>query len=184
MIVNNMTMFIGMMLVFSLTPIRATSDLGFSADEGALLVSVVGLSNLIGRFSWGALLNLFPQYRPIVLFIALRALASALTLLSPLAVTFTLQIIYCGAVGLMFGSWSLYPLVVADMFGDNTLNVAFGYLEVFDGIGCLIGPTFGGLIYDVTNSYHLSFVLAGSTLAFGTVILAIGCRCFHFRKNT
>ncbi|XP_078483544.1 monocarboxylate transporter 14-like [Ciona intestinalis] len=183
MIINNVTMFMGMMLVFGLTPIRATSDLGFTSEQGALFVSVVGFTNLIGRFSWGVISNIFPRLRPTRLFICLRILAALLTLLSPFAVSFGLQIAFCAAVGLMFGSWSLYPLVVAEMFGDRFLNVAFGYLEVFDGIGSLVGPCLGGLIYDLTSSYQLSFVFAGATLAVGTVVLAIGCKFFQNRQE-
>ncbi|XP_076806973.1 monocarboxylate transporter 13-like isoform X1 [Clavelina lepadiformis] len=177
-VIGNFTMFVGMMIVYGLTPIRATSEFGHTSEQGALLVSIIGLSNTVGRFGWGALTNVFPRMDPVALFITLRTFAAVLTCLSPLATSFSMQIAYCTLVGLAFGCWSLYPIVLLQMFGDMSLNIAFGYLEVLNGVGSLVGPTLGGLLYDITKSYNISFIFGGATLAVGNIVLTVGhCAC-------
>jgi len=85
--------------------------------SGALFVATIGLANLFGRFAWGALSNLCSFVSPVTLFICLRLAASVLTFFSPLASSFGLHMTFCVTAGLTFGCWSLYPLMVAKLFG-------------------------------------------------------------------
>nr|XP_039256199.1 monocarboxylate transporter 9-like [Styela clava] len=172
LLINNVTVFCGMMIVFGLTPLRAYYDLNMTIKQGAILVSIMGLSNLMGRFLWGFVAAVKCVHTP-TLFIALRIASGVLTILSPLATSFEWNAVYCGLVGAAFGHWSIYPVVVADQFGDGLLTVAFGYLEVGNGLGSVIGPLIGGYMYDVYQVYTYSFLLSGMFLLGGVFPLII-----------
>jgi len=63
--------------------------------------------------------------------------------------------------------------------GERCNGTAFGFLEFFDGIGSILGPTLGGLIFDISGSYSKSFVLSGASLAIGALFLFV---MEYFRK--
>lgn len=186
LIFHNITMFFGMMIAFGLTPLRAVTDYSMTPQQGALLVSITGFSNLLGRFIWGITAS-SRRVNTTVLFLALRVTAGLLTLASPLARSFVLNAIYCALAGIAFGNWSIYPVVVGDQFGDALMTVAFGYLETANGIGGIIGPVVGGYLFDMSGTYQYSFIASGLSLIVGVIpfILLIVMKkiCRNRREN-
>ena len=63
--------------------------------------------------------------------------------------------------------------------GSQLVDTAYGYLEVMNGIGGLVGPFVGGLIYDVTKSFRYSFMMSGITLLVGTVVIYVTSFCIE-----
>ena len=59
------------------------------------------------------------------------------------------------------------PTVLVDMFGVKVLATTFGLLQLFRGIGCLIGPIVCGIMYDYLKSYTIPFITAGLIFMLG-----------------
>ena len=66
------------------------------------------------------------------------------------------------------------PILLVDMFGIDFLATTFGLLQLFRGMGCLIGPMVCGILYDSTKSYVVPFVTAGFMFMIGGVLTGIG----------
>jgi MFS family permease len=82
---------------------------------------------------------------PIVLFVALNGLSD-------------------GIGGLVVGAKA------ADLFPTNALGLVMGLVQMGRGLGIMIGPLLGGLLFDLRGNYVVAFMLAGAL-----VFVAIGC---------
>ena len=69
------------------------------------------------------------------------------------------------------GNLVLIPKLTARIFGLKSMGAIFGGLSVADGIGFATGALLAGYIFDVTGSYHASFLMVAGGM-FIAVILA------------
>ena len=60
----------------------------------------------------------------------------------------------------------------ADYFGRQSIGVIRGVTEPFVGLGQAVGAIFSGLVFDVTESYHLAFITLGM-VGVGTIGLIL-----------
>jgi len=77
-------------------------QLGFTSDQSSWLISVLGISNTIGRFAIGLIANLRNVNR-LILFNAVRIICGICSLLSVLFWTFPLQMCYSFVFGFLIG---------------------------------------------------------------------------------
>ena len=74
--------------------------------------------------------------------------------------------------GFAFGGMSpVMAALIGDTFGLSRIGAILGTLEVGFGVGAAVGPAIGGLIFDVSGSYFMAFLLGA--LAMGIVTLLI-----------
>ncbi|XP_042235653.1 monocarboxylate transporter 14-like [Homarus americanus] len=87
------------------------------------------------------------------------------------------QILYAVVFGSMSGAYvGLTSVVLVDLLGMERLTNAFGLLLMFQGIASIIGPPMCGALFDMTDSYDYSFLLAGSMIAVsGLMLFFIPC---------
>lgn len=168
LIFHNITLLFGMMITYGLTALRAVTDYSMTTKQGALLVSITGLANLFGRLLWGIIAS-SKKVNATTFFLSLRIASGILVLASNLTKSFTIYAINCAMTGLAFGNYSLYPVMLSDLFGDRLLAIVFGYLETATGIGGILGPLCGGYLYDLTGTYQYSFVASGVAILIGVV---------------
>ena len=57
-----------------------------------------------------------------------------------------------------------------DLLGLDNLTSAFGLLTFFRGVTSIVGPPLAGFVFDVTQSYDISFFMAGSSLILASLI--------------
>ena len=92
-------------------------------------------------------------------------------ILFPFCFNYTTYLVVEIFYGLCVASYIVaIPTLLIDMFGINVLATTFGLLQLFRGLGCLIGPIVCGLMYDHTKSYVTPFVTAGLMFIFGGVL--------------
>ena len=89
------------------------------------------------------------------------------------------------ALAIFFGFFisafiSLQPIVVVYLFGIENLNDALGFVRFVSGITLIIGPPLAGFLYDWTESYHISFYVAGAVLVFSTTF---SCMALYQQKK-
>ena len=63
--------------------------------------------------------------------------------------------------------------LIGDTFGLGRIGAIFGVLEVGFGIGAAIGPAIGGLIFDISNSYSLAFLIGALAILVATLLIAL-----------
>ena len=67
---------------------------------------------------------------------------------------------------------TLFPAIVADIFGSKHVGSIAGFIFAFAGLGTAIGPYLGGLIKDTSGSYVAAFLIMASTNCAAIALLA------------
>ncbi len=82
--------------------------------------------------------------------------------------------------GFSWGSFVLFPVIIADWFGMKFHGSIYGMLEIGWGISAAIGSLLTGYIFDTRGSYELAFIIGAVVLfiAMGlSLILKPGREC-------
>ncbi len=138
------------------------TDMGISTMEAATVVAVIGGFNIISRLLVGRVSDSIGRKVPGIICALLQAGA-----LVGLIWVQELWMFYLFAIAAGF-SWGGFGVVtntlVADVFGGRNLGVIMGALDIGYAIGAAIGPAMGGVIFDVTNSYTIAFVIGAAAM--------------------
>jgi MFS family permease len=148
-------------------------DAGHSQAQGVLLVSLIGLGSLLGRFGIGGIADrlgrlgsLAAMYAGLGAMFVLWWAASAWWLLALFAVVF----------GVCYGAYvALLPTIVMDLYGPRAVSGIIGCLYTGCGFGTLVGPWLAGVAYDALGSYHLP-IAAGALFSFAAAICVLPLR--------
>lgn len=144
-------------------------DHNITPGRAALLVSIMGAFNILGRVVLGAMADRLGRRG--IFQISVTAM-SASVLLWPLAGTFGSLAIFAGAYGFFSGTFiSLLFALTADYFGIERLAGVTGLLNTAAMLGTLLGAPLSGLMFDATGTYTLAILIAGGTLAAGSAVL-------------
>nr|CAB3266118.1 monocarboxylate transporter 5-like [Phallusia mammillata] len=135
--------------------------LGIGEYESAMLLSLIGLSEVIAQLTSGYFADkgYLRRIHLHKIYITVMGIASAFSLL---ANSFLTMAIYCIVFGCGSGSWqgNILPVTV-DTLGVRQLRSAYGFCLFFSGVcGQLIGPPVAGALFDATQSYTYSFIVA------------------------
>lgn len=139
------------------------SDLGHPESAGVLLVSLIGLGSLLGRFTIGGLADRMGRVRSTALMyaglgVSFLAWWQSHSLWALAAVAVAMGLFYGGFVATM-------PAVVMDIFGGRAVSAIIGCLYTAAGIGTLIGPSLAGYAFDRLGSYEAP-ILGAAALSF------------------
>jgi len=126
-------------------------DAGHPESFAVLLVSLIGLGSLLGRFGVGSLAERFGRMRSL----ALMYLGMALMLLLWWASTGALALsVMAVGFGISYGGFvATFPTVVMDLFGARSVAGIIGCIYTAAGIGTLLGPPAAGAAFDASGSY-------------------------------
>ncbi|XP_061165785.1 monocarboxylate transporter 9-like [Saccostrea echinata] len=156
--------------VFNFVPSLA-DELGFQESEGALCVSIVGITDLIGRISGGIIGNAFFKRRIKLYVICLLIFSTCLMIVVHITY-FYVFIIFCGVLGLTTGGYIGVQLsTIADELGRENLSTAWGYIAFFSSFSILINPVLSGAIKDYSGSWKNAFRLSSACGFLGTGVL-------------
>ena len=135
------------------------SDKGLTPQVSAFALALVGLFNIVGSYTAGALGQRL-QKRWILAFIyTARALVIAAFLLMP--VTPASVYLFAAVMGLLWLS-TVPPTnaVVAQMFGVQHFSMLSGFAFFSHQVGSFMGVWLGGYLYDRTGSYDTVWLIA------------------------
>jgi MFS family permease len=138
-------------------------DAGHPEAVGVLLVSLIGLGSLVGRFAIGAFADRIGRIAALAwMFGGLGAMlvlwwaSTSIWALGAMAIAF----------GMFYGGFvATLPAVVMDLFGGRAVAGIIGWLYTAAGVGTLAGPPLAGIAYDAFGSYDAP-ILAGAALSF------------------
>ena len=136
-----------MMSTFVFLPPLAKSK-GVSQIQSAYLVSIIGVSDSVARFTSGFLLDLkrVKPYRVLVYNVVMFGVG-IVSMVMPSLHGFNQFAVIAACYGALAGTYvAQKSVVVVDFLGVKKMSSSFGLLLGFQGIGSLIGPTLSGNI--------------------------------------
>lgn len=143
-------------------------DLGIDRVAAAGAVSVLCVFSIPARMGFGRLGDVMDKRYVMVMAASLQAVAFAILLK-----TTNLAMLYVYSALIGVGVGGLTPILaglVADYFGRRQFGAVYGALEMVTMPGTMIGPIYGGWIFDTTKSYSLAF-LSGIIITLLAVVL-------------
>ncbi len=147
------------------------TDIGFSAEEAATLLSLMGGVGIAGRVLMGVASDRIGRKLTAIICTLLQAGAMVWLIWSQdLWMLYLFALVFGFAYG---GFGSSMGALVGDTFGLGKIGAIFGVLEIGFGIGAAIGPAIGGLIFDVSNSYSVAFLMGAVAMVLATLLIAL-----------
>jgi MFS family permease len=140
------------------------TDRGVPAQQAAFIMTIVGLAMMIGRLSFGLLLDrIFAPYLTSLVFLA-PALAFSVLLLPNAADANAM--IAAALLGFGLGAEvDALAYIASRAFGLRYFGRILGFLMVAFTLGLAFGPTLFGKIYDQFHTYQLALWIAASLSA-------------------
>jgi MFS family permease len=152
--------------------VSAATDAGIAGTAAALILtvnSVAGILGTVGGAWW--LAERLGHRRALMILCAGQAIALFL-----LALASSLWAFYVTSAFLGFffaASTPVRQAMVPPLFGLKSVGAVLGFAYLAWSIGAVVGPYLGGLIHDLTQSYDLAFILAGTLLFVGTASIYV-----------
>jgi predicted MFS family arabinose efflux permease len=134
-------------------------DHGLPAVTGMTALAIIGIMNIFGNLTLGALGNRRSKKNLLALIYLSRAVAIAGLLVFPLSAL----TVYVFAAVMGFTWLGTVPLtngLVAQIFGVRLLATLFSIAFLGHQVGSFFGAWFGGYVYDTLGSYNLVWLTA------------------------
>ncbi|XP_071086215.1 monocarboxylate transporter 14-like [Haliotis cracherodii] len=149
------------------------SDLDIPEEQSVWLISVIGITSLVGRLIFGRISDI-PCVNRVAFFASASILCGAASMACPKLVSFPTLMAYSAFFGIFLGIWLyLQPVVVADIIGVDKLSEGFGLLICLEGVVVFLGSPFAGWLYDFTGDYAISFYVTGALYIVGGSIILL-----------
>ncbi|XP_035781894.1 LOW QUALITY PROTEIN: uncharacterized protein LOC118461093 [Anopheles albimanus] len=149
------------------------TQLGFSSKHSSMLISIIGILNMVGEvvLGWmGDRKSVNANYT----YAICMGLCGVVTALVPLFKDLTSLSTLAGGFGLFIAAnYSLTSIILVELISLERFTNAYGLLLLVQGVANLVGPPLAGWISDLTESYDLSFYLAGFFIVISGALLMI-----------
>lgn len=151
--------------------VKFAEDMGYSGMFAASIFALYGVFTGTGQLCSAISDKIGREWT-----VALAGILTISSLFALLSVTDASNpwLLYVYAVGFGFGSGLFSPTIfagAADIFHGPNFGAISGVILTGMGVGGVIGPWLGGIVYDTTGSYKLAFGLC-------IVCFAVSCGCF------
>ncbi|KAL8616120.1 hypothetical protein ACOMHN_066607 [Nucella lapillus] len=165
---GNVLAFLGFYVPFVFGVDLAVS-LGISKSRAAFLISVIGITNTVGRVVTGWLADLRRINSLVITYVSIF-ICGLSTALFPFCTTYGLLCAAASLFGLSVAAFiSLTSILICDLLGLEKLTNGFGLLSLFRGLAAMTGPPLAGFVKEQSDSYKVSFYLAGALLVAGAM---------------
>lgn len=159
----------GMMMPFVYLPQYAIAH-GISYGRAVFLLSIMGISSILGRVSIGHAADFYGR---LLMLRLCMFVAGVSTLFWQLCNEYYSMAIYAAIYPAFAGGLiSLIPAVSADEFGTEDLGTVMGLLYTSTALGNVFSAPTGGFLYEVYGSYGLPITVSGVCLIMGSVLIA------------
>ncbi len=156
--------FAGLMVVGNLKPIGLIN--GIPEYMATLGITFLALGNMFGRVMWGYLSDKLKGRTAIILALLLLSI-STLALLT-ISLHGILFLIITFAIGIGFGAnFVLFAKEVSNIYGIDNFGLIYPYIFLAYGLAGLTGPTIGGELFDLTQTYTPSIIVSSIICAMG-----------------
>ncbi|KAM4624479.1 monocarboxylate transporter 12-B-like [Polymixia lowei] len=158
---------------------------GVSHQQAALLMSILGVIDIVGNITFGWLTdrNCLKAYRTLCYTFSV-GMEGLCCLFVPLLSSFSLLVPFSILYGYFDGAYvALIPVVTSDVVGVPCLSSALGVVYFLHAIPYLISPPVGGWLVDTTGSYMATFFLSGAALMTSSLVLSVVTGIRHCRRR-
>ncbi len=147
-------------------------EVGYSRLLAASVFGFAGVTSSFGRVVFGFIADRLSRQAAYTLNILMTLVGvGALMILSDPGQTWLLYV-YVIFFGIGFGSRAvIFSALTADIFSGKGFGSILGYSTVAVGVGGALGSWLGGVFYDWTGSYLVSFALSASLLAVSDICI-------------
>lgn len=167
--ISNAIANVGIFVTFIYLPNMAMLS-GFSKTKSSFLLSCIAITNSSVRIIIGFITDI-PWVNSLLVSNLSILLLGISTFAFPFCNSYAAYVIAALSFGAGMAAFnSLASIVMVDLLGLDNLNISFGLLYFFRGIGILVGPPVAGAFYDATQSYDVSFFFGGGVLMLASVI--------------
>lgn len=166
-IISNLVAMLGHYIPFFFIAQRSVLMLECTEAQAALLLSVVAVTNTLGRILMGFLAD-FKSVNALLLHNIAIASSGIACILSMFCVNYASTCVFAAYFGLCMAAWiSLSPIILCELLGLEKLTNSFGILCFVRGISAFAGPPIAGMVYDMTQNYNNAFHVGGLLLLIG-----------------
>ena len=138
-------------------------DAGHPESVAVMLVSLIGLGSIVGRFAIGGIADRLGRMNTLALMYLGMALMLVLWWASTGAVALSIMAV---GFGICYGGFvATFPSVAMDLFGARSISGIIGCVYTAAGIGTLFGPPLAGAAFDAFGSYSAP-ILGAAAFAF------------------
>uniref|UniRef100_A0A1B6DPH3 Major facilitator superfamily (MFS) profile domain-containing protein n=1 Tax=Clastoptera arizonana TaxID=38151 RepID=A0A1B6DPH3_9HEMI len=149
---------------------------GMDNSTAQWLISVIGITNTVGRIGCGIITSL-PQIDALTITNIALTVGGLATIFSGVSLSVNYQFAYAAIFGFAISCFaSLRSILIVDLVGLEKLTNGFGLLLLFQGVAAAIGSPLAGYFMILTNSHNASFYLSGG------LILISGIMCYPLNK--
>jgi len=142
---------------------------GISEIHATIAISFLAVGNMTGRVVWGIISDRLGGRRSIILALTLLTLFTLLIIPASRSDLFFLFIPFL--VGFGFGAnFVLFAAEVTLLYGSDKLGTVYPYVFLSYGLAGILGPSFGGWLYDVSRSYTAAIFLAAAICVLGVAV--------------
>lgn len=145
------------------------SGQGLSGMAGAAALAMIGLFNVAGTFTFGALGDRFSKKILLAWLYLARALVILAFVLAP--VNLYTMFAFTAGIGLLWlGTIPLTSSLVSHIYGPRYVATLFGVVTMSHQIGAGLGAWLGGYVFDITGTYDIVWFTA---IALGVLSAAL-----------
>ena len=152
-------------------------------EDAAFLVSVIGISNTLGRVISGWISD-FSWVNSLVVTNMAIILSAITVFLFPFCTSYASLTLMALLFGFFVAAYiSLTSIILVDLLGLDNLTSAFGLLTLFRGFSSMIGPPINGeylLQFELMNTKYVYPVKAGYLRQPATTTFASPSRAVSF----
>ena len=147
------------------------TDVGFSAGEAAIILVLMGLTNIAGRILMGIVSDRIGGKATVAICAVVQVVSIVwLIYLQDLWALYLFSLVY----GFVWGGLTVaVTRLVVVTFGVHRIGQVLGVVDAGFGTGAAIGPAIGGLIFDFSASYYMAFLIAAIAMAISTLLIVL-----------
>ena len=140
-------------------------DIGYSWLYAVIIFGFVGIVSTFGRVIFGYVVDLVSKQVVYTLNILTTLVGVGALMVAHDTSHSWLLYVYLVFFGIGFGSRAvIFSALAADIFSGKGFGAILGYSVVSVGLGGAMGSWLGGLFYDLSGSYLISFALSAGVL--------------------
>lgn len=161
----------GLMVIGNVGAIAKVVIPEITAGQIATLTGILALLNGLGRVTWGTVSDRLGRTRTLTVMYIFNAVVMLL-LLNANSYMF-LMLAICLAGFCFGGNFAVFPSATNDYFGTRNYGNNYGFVFTSYGVGGIVGPLLGAMVFDMTRSYSQAYIISLIMLVIAAVLSLI-----------
>lgn len=146
-------------------------DLGVSATNSAIILSLMGLAAISGRLITGRVSDKTGRKAPAIICALFQVIITIwLIWIQDLLMFYLFAIIFGFSWG---GLGNQISSLTGDTFGAGNMGAIMGTMLIGWFLGAAIGPALGGFIFDASGTYVIAFIIGALSMLFTALFIAL-----------